>query len=316
MKQTCIIGGSGFIGSNLIPKLLLTGRFVKIVDKAPSLQNNSYENTKYFCGDYGDYDFIRKIIKGSDEIIHLAYSSVPKTSYDDPIHDILNNLPETVQLFEFALKANIKKILIVSSGGTVYGKLKNPPACELSPTNPLSPYGITKLACEKYAMMFHQLHKLPVVCVRPANAYGKGQKPFTGQGFIATAICSILQKKEILLYGKQGTVRDYIHIEDLTNGIISALESGRIGECYNIGTCIGTNNLDILKLLKPLAAKVKLNIKINKLDLRPFDVPVNILDYGKLKKDTGWTPKITLNYGLEKTWNWYSEMHKRNKCEF
>jgi UDP-glucose 4-epimerase len=316
MKSCCVIGGTGFIGANLIPKLVYSGRFVKVIARSSSPKMFLPENSEYYSGDYGDSEFLAGILKGVDEIIHLAYSSVPKTSYDDPIHDILNNLPETVQLFDLALKTRVKKILIISSGGTVYGKLDKLPASESSPTNPLSPYGITKLACEKYAMMFHEIHKLPVICVRPANAYGEGQKAFTGQGFIATAISSILQKKEILLYGSCGTVRDYIYIQDLINGIISSLELGQIGECYNIGTGVGKNNIEVLELLKPLAEKAKLNIKLKKLEQRPFDVPANILDSSKLHKHTGWKPNISLIEGLQKSWEWYSKIHKDYQCEF
>jgi UDP-glucose 4-epimerase len=316
VKTCCVIGGTGFIGSNLIPKLISADRFVKIIARNPLRQNHLLKNTEFYAGDYGDCDFLAKVLKNVDEVVHLAYSSVPKTSYDDPIHDILNNLPETVQLFDMALKAKVKKILVVSSGGTVYGKIDNFPASESFPTKPLSPYGITKLACEKYAMMFHEINGLPAICVRPANAYGEGQKAFTGQGFIATAICSILQNKEIQLYGDFGTVRDYIHIDDLTNGIVSAIESGKIGECYNIGTGLGKNNLEIIELLRPFAEDAKLNIKIKKLKLRPFDVPINILDSNKLRKDTGWQPEIPLSLGLQKTWDWYSKMHKECKCVF
>ncbi|MCE5340854.1 MAG: GDP-mannose 4,6-dehydratase [Planctomycetaceae bacterium] len=316
MKICCVIGGTGFIGSNLVPKLVSSGRFVKVIGRNPNPMVSLPKNSEYYSGNYGDSRFLAKILKGVNEVIHLAYSSVPKTSYDDPIHDILNNLPETVQLFNLALKAKIKKILIVSSGGTVYGKIARSPASESVPTNPLSPYGITKLACEKYAMMFYEIHNLPVICVRPANAYGEGQKAFTGQGFIASAICSILQKKKIQLYGDTGTVRDYIHIDDLTNGILLALRSGKIGNCYNIGTGLGKNNIEILELLRPFAEKAKLKIKIKKLALRPFDVPFNVLNFNKLKKDTGWEPKIPLSLGLQKTWDWFSKIHEEYKCGF
>ena len=102
----------------------------------------------------------------------------------------------------------MQKLVLVSSGGTVYGNPSTVPVAEDHPTTPISPYGITKLAIEKYAAMYRLTAGLPVVCVRPGNAYGEGQRPFSGQGFIATAMASVIQGKEVVLFGERGTVRD------------------------------------------------------------------------------------------------------------
>jgi UDP-glucose 4-epimerase len=199
----------------------------------------------------------------------------------------------------------IKRIVTVSSGGVIYGKAIEIPISEDHPTNPVSPYGISKLAIEKYAMMFYELKSLPVICVRPSNAYGNGQKPFIGQGFIATAIASVINQKEIVFFGDPGTIRDYIHVTDVADGIIAALENGKIGMCYNIGTGIGKDNKEILDIIQSFAKPANLDINIRKLPLRQYDVPVNILNSDKLKKDTDWEPNIPLIDGIETTWNWF-----------
>ena len=126
-------------------------------------------NVRYVAGDFGSKHFLMDVLQGVDEIIHLAYLTVPKTSFDDPVQDILNNLPGTVVLLEAADHMDVKKFVFVSSGGTVYGKGGNAPIQEDHPTNPISPYGISKLTAEKYAKMFYEIKSLPVVCVRPAN---------------------------------------------------------------------------------------------------------------------------------------------------
>ena len=116
---------------------------------------------------------------------------MPNTSFDNPLSDLLQNLPPTVQLFSEAADRGVKLVL-VSSGGTVYGEAIKLPICETHPTKPISPYGVTKRTLENYAYLYAATHGLKFVCVRPANAYGVGQRAFVGQGFISTAMAEIV----------------------------------------------------------------------------------------------------------------------------
>jgi UDP-glucose 4-epimerase len=304
VKGCCLIGGAGFIGSHLLAPLQASGRFVTVVGRSEFPARHLPEGVRYIHGDYCDGSFLRGVVSDQDEVILLAYTTVPQTSYDDPLKDLLSNVPAEVAFFEIASELPMKKILFVSSGGTVYGRAVQVPISEEHPTNPISPYGITKLTIEKYSRMYCELKSLPIVCVRPSNAYGEGQMPFAGQGFIATAMASILQGKEIVLYGEVGTVRDYVHVSDVASGMIAALDYGVPGECYNIGTGVGLNNRAILELLSPLAAAHGLSIKYNVKPPRPFDVPINILNSLKLRNLTGWQPTLPFEEGLQGLWNW------------
>lgn len=305
VKYCCIIGGAGFIGSHLVPTLLRENRKVIVIGRNDRPSRPLPPGVEYVPGDFGDKYFLRGILRGVDEIIDLAYASVPKTSYDNPVQDIFDNLPPAVNLFETAGRCGISKVLMVSSGGVVYGRAEQVPINEAAPTAPISPYGITKLAVEKYAHMFHVTQGLPVVCVRPANAYGESQRPFVGQGFVATAIASVLANQAITLFGDNGTVRDYIHAKDVATGIVAALNDGVPGEIYNIGSGVGRSNRDILDALTPLAAEAGLEMRLNVLPMRSFDVPVNILDSSKLQALTGWSPTVAFNDGIRRTWDWY-----------
>lgn len=305
MKHCCIIGGSGFIGSHLIKPLLSTNRKITIIGRNAIPTRHLPKDVSYLAGDYGDCYFIRGVLQEVDEIIALAHSTVPKTSFENPIKDITSNLPAAVQLFDIASDLSIKKLVFVSSGGTVYGKPLKIPLTEEHPTNPISPYGITKITIEKYAKMFYELRALPIVCVRPSNAFGEGQQPFTGQGFIATAIASVFNGEELLIFGEKGTVRDYIHVSDVASGIISALEQGKPGSSYNIGSGVGRNNKEILDIVFSLAKQKNLQTKVKILPPRDFDVPINILDCKKIKADTGWLPKISFEEGIRSCWEWF-----------
>ncbi|MCK4814566.1 NAD-dependent epimerase/dehydratase family protein [bacterium] len=311
----CVIGGSGFIGHHLVQNLAGQGKTVTVIGRNPLPSRPLPSEVRYIAGDYGDHHFLRGVLNDVDEIIDLAYASVPKTSFEDPVKDILHNLPPSVNLFEVASSLPIRKIVLVSSGGTVYGRSVDLPISEDHPTNPISPYGITKLAVEKYARMYYALKGLPVVCVRPANAFGEGQKPFVGQGFVSTAIASVLKGLEINIFGEQGTIRDLVYVKDVAAGITAALNHCPPGECYNIGSGIGRSNWEILEMLATIAKSRDIVMRVKVLPSRLYDVPANILDSSKLQQETGWFPTVSIMQGLERSWTYYEELFNSDNSQ-
>lgn len=306
MITTCVIGGTGAIGRHVLNLLLKKKRRVVVLGRKDKKTVVSLPNdVTYYSHDYGDVPFITNFLSGVDEVICLAYTTNPKTSYDNPITDLLTNLLPMVNLFQLASKTQIKKLIVVSSGGAVYGPVSKIPIREDCPTNPISPYGITKLAIEKYALMFHEINRLPVVIVRPGNSYGPGQKPFTGQGFVATTIGSILLGKEVVIFGTKGTVRDYVYVTDIAKGIVAAMEHGENGICYNLGSGKGRDNIEVLNQITALATKAGFKVNLKIFPKRPFDVETNILNSSLLKRDTKWKPQTNFGEGIRLTWDWY-----------
>lgn len=306
--NTLVIGGAGFIGTHLVSKLLATGRTVTILDRRTDAIQELPRGADYIAGDFGQCELIRELLRNHEEVIHLAYTSVPKTSFENPFSDLLENLPPTVQLFAETADSG-RKLLFVSSGGTVYGEAGTLPIREDHPTRPISPYGLTKLTLEGYAHLYAVTHGLKFVCVRPANAFGPGQKPFTGQGFIASAMTSMMRGLPVTVFGQRGTVRDYIYVGDLAAGIVSALEKGRPSEIYNLGSGVGRTNMDVIEAITPLLEGLAYKIRIEHLPERTFDVRANILDSGKLHKDTGWSPTTPFDKGLLRTREWLKDFH-------
>ncbi|THK43291.1 NAD-dependent epimerase/dehydratase family protein [Methylophaga sp. SB9B] len=307
--KTLVIGGAGFIGSYLVPELINSGRTVTVLGRKKLPRYLLPERAKYVQGDFSDLELICNLLDKHQEVIHLAYATVPNTSFDDPLSDLLQNLPPSVQLFKEMADRGIKLIL-VSSGGTVYGEARQLPIDETHQTKPISPYGVTKLTLENYAYLYAATHGLKFVCVRPANAYGIGQYPFTGQGFIATAIASVLAHNPIKIFGQRGTVRDYIYVSDLASGIVSALEHGRLSELYNLGSGVGLSNLDVIELFTPILKNIGLSVHIENLPERSFDVQSNVLDSSKLQKHTGWNKKVNFTDGIDTTFEWIKELQK------
>lgn len=308
MSATLVVGGGGFIGSHLILKLLESGRKdIRVVGRSDQPRFSLPKEVHYISGDISNESFIRSILQGCDEVIDLAYSTVPKTSFEDPIHDVLVNLPSTVTLIKVASEFNLRRFILVSSGGTVYGNAAYLPIDEFHLTNPVSPYGITKLAIEKYALMFNHISSLPIVIVRPGNPYGPNQLGNLGQGFIASAIFSLLNNKQVNIFGERGTVRDYIFIDDLTTGLVAALDKGKVGEVYNIGTGIGLDNKEVLDVIVKISDQSKFPLNLVIQPERPFDVAENVLSFAKLTNISGWKPQTSFQAGLKKTWLWAAQ---------
>lgn len=305
-KPVClVVGGAGFLGSHLIPLLAQGGRRIVLVAGRRAEPTFALPvATTYVQGDISNPEFLETVLDQCDEVVDLAYASVPKTSFDDPVNDVVVNLPPTVGLLKAASTRRLQRFLLVSSGGTVYGDALHLPVDENHPTDPISPYGITKLATEKYALLFHRVNGLPVVIVRPSNPYGPGQLGDRGQGFIGASMFAVLEKRTVPIFGERGTLRDYIYVDDLAAGLVAALEFGELGGVYNVGTGSGRDNLQVLDALRPLAEAAGYAINVAVGPERGFDVAANVLNPGRLMAVSGWQPRTEFDSGLAMTWRW------------
>lgn len=308
MVNTLVIGGAGYIGAHLVPQLVATGRGVTVLGRSATPRYELPEGVAYVSGDFGHREIISSLLTSHQEVIHLAYATVPNTSFENPLADLLQNLPPTVQLFSEVADRG-RKLVLVSSGGTVYGEAIKLPIREDHPTKPISPYGVTKLTLENYAHLYALTHGLQFVCVRPANAFGVGQRPFVGQGFISTAIASAMRGQPIKIFGQTGTIRDYLYISDLAAGIVSALEKGHLSETYNLGSGVGLSNFDVIKSITPLINELECEVCVEHLPERAFDVKANVLDSTKLQAHTDWKPKVEFNDGLRRVCEWLRNCH-------
>jgi UDP-glucose 4-epimerase len=298
-----VIGGGGFIGAHLVSRLIATGRRVTVVGRNEKPLYVLPDGVAYVSGDFNQLEVIDALLDHHEEVVHLAYATVPNTSFDNPLADLLQNLPPTVQLFS-EVAARGGRLVLVSSGGTVYGEAARLPIQEDHPTNPISPYGVTKLTLEKYAHLYAVTHGLKVICVRPGNAYGVGQRPYVGQGFVSTALASALRGQPVKIFGQHGTIRDYLYVSDLAAGIVSALEHGVLSETYNLGSGIGRSNLEVIHSMAPLIHQAGGKMRVEHLPERVFDVRANVLDSSKLQEHTSWKPEIEFSEGLALTYEW------------
>ncbi len=302
-RNILIVGGGGFIGQAFIKRLMLSeGYNIIAVGRSSAPKFLLPASIAYHTGDITDPAFIGPLLDWADTVVDLAYGTTPKTSFDDPVKDVILNLPASVSLQRMSSERQLRQYLLVSSGGTVYGRPNYLPIDESHPNNPISPYGISKLVTEKYAGFFFQMKNLPVVIARPGNAYGIGQFGPNPQGFIGVSMHAILNELPIEIFGERGTVRDYLYIHDLADALIALLNHGVAGETYNIGSETGSDNADVLNAIRKVIGE-QYNIKTIIHPLRPFDVSANVLNCKKIKDHTGWSPEYSLLQGIDETWN-------------
>lgn len=301
--HTLVIGGAGYVGENLVAQLVAGGRRVTVLGRSTVPGRAVAPGAVYVSGDFADTALLDSLLDAHTEVIHLAYATAPNTSFASPLNDLTENLRPAIALFAGAAKRGIR-VVFVSSGGTVYGEARCLPIREDHPTRPISPYGATKLTIENYAHLCAATDGLEFVCVRPANAYGAGQRPFVGQGFISTAMASAMKGQPIKIFGGRGTVRDYLYVSDLAAGIIAALEKGHPSETYNIGSAVGMSNLEVISAISKLLQRHGMAVAVEHMPERLSDVRANILDSAKLQEHTGWRLRTELAEGLELTYQW------------
>ncbi|MDP8952439.1 MAG: NAD-dependent epimerase/dehydratase family protein [Actinomycetota bacterium] len=196
-----LLGGSGFMGTHLVERLLEGGHFVRVYDRSPNRFRDLPPEAEYMEGELGNHGLIREAVEGIEVVYHFVSTTLPKTSNDDPIYDVRSNLVDTLQLLESCVAAGTRKVVFASSGGTVYGPPRTTPIFEEHPTEPISSYGITKLAVEKYLGLFHHLHGLDYAALRISNPYGPYQDPEGQQGAVVVFLRRILTGRPITHLG-------------------------------------------------------------------------------------------------------------------
>lgn len=302
-KSTLVIGGGGFIGGHLVLRLLAGGRRVTVLGRKVQPSNPLPAEVTYVSGSFGNQELLQALLEDNDEVVHLAHATSPNVVSCRLFDDVVQNLPNATHLF-FLAAIMKRRLLLVSSGGTVYGNSENLPILETEKIQPISSYGLIKATLERYADYHRLVHGLDFVCVRPANAYGEGQLPFSGQGLIATAIGSGISDIPIRIYGQRETIRDYIYVKDLAEGIFQALEVGAAGGVYNVGTGRGIDNLQVVDEVRQVLQEIGHKLKILRSQPRPGDVRGNVLDCRKLQRLTGWECRVGFKEGLVRTRDW------------
>lgn len=296
-----MLGGNGFIGTHLVGGLLGEGHRVRVFDRSRNRFGVDPRGAEYVEGELGNHGLVREAVKDAEVVFHLVSTTLPKTSNDDPIYDVRSNLVDTLQLLDSCVEAGVRKVVFASSGGTVYGPPRAVPITEDHPTEPITSYGIVKLAVEKYLGLYHHLHGLDYAALRVSNPYGPYQNPEGQQGAVAVFLRRIQAGQPITIWGAGDVVRDYLYVSDLTDALVSAARTGTSRKIFNIGSGRGTSLNELVALAAEVTGE---RPDVEYVQSRALDVPANVLDMARAREDLGWEAGTDLAEGMALTYDW------------
>jgi len=288
--KVLVTGASGQIGSYVLEKFVDKYEAVGIDIKPPSV-----EELREFVllGDLKSFEICENVVKDVDVVIHLAAQVSVERSWKYPIFDAENNIIATLNLLKASMERSIKKFIYISSAA-VYGNPRYVPIDENYPTNPISPYGVSKLTGEYYCKVFS--NKLHTIIIRPFNVFSARVDPNSSySGVIPKFILRAKQNLCPIIYGDGKQTRDFIHVKDVVGFIEIALKKGKSGEAYNVGTGKETSILELARLIMNIAG-IKGELIFKK--PREGDIRRSCADISKAKK-LGFKPKTNLKEDLE-----------------
>jgi len=299
--QAVVTGASGFIGSHLVDGLLRAGYRVKALGRQLpgliSVEAQLHPDLTLSSVPLADGLALQQTLEGSRVVFHLACGSLPQTSNRDPQADVQVNLLGSLNLLEAARLTDVKRLVMVSSGGTVYGVPREVPIPETHPTDPICSYGITKLAIEKYVALYRQLHGLEAVVLRVANPFGPRQRLDATQGVVPVFLGRALRGDPLQIWGDGTTVRDFLDVSDVVEALLMAARSQSDEYLFNIGSGQG---LSLNQLVGLLETQLQRSLNVEYLPSRGCDVPTNVLCIERAKQALGWTPRVSVAEGLQR----------------
>jgi len=313
--KVLVSGGAGFIGSHLADKLLERRSIVICYDnfspyysgKEKNVRNN-LNNPNYHLvkADILDFESLSEAMKDVDVVFHLAAQPGVRYSVEHPAEVSQINVNGTISVLETARRREVGKIVYASSS-SVYGNPEGMPIGEEHPLAPISPYGVSKLAGEKYCQVYRRLYGLDIVILRYFTVYGPRQRPDMA---IHRFVDQISNGKPPVVYGDGKQTRDFTYVDDIVAGTIEAAQAeGYAGEAFNLG---GGHRISVNDLLQRL---IKLLGKENVIQpvyeaAKPGDVENTHADIGKARGILGYEPRTSLEEGLKNFTEWYKVRNK------
>ena len=296
-----VTGGAGFIASQIVDAYLREGHNVYILDNlSTGFERNINPKAYFIKSDITDSKILDIFTKEKFDVVnhHAAQIDVRK-SVNDPIFDANTNILGTINLLQCCIKTGVKKFMFASTGGAVYGEQEYFPADEKHPTNPVSPYGITKLTIEKYLYFYKNEYGLNYTILRYANVYGPRQNPFGEAGVVAIFVNKLLKNENPIINGDGNQTRDYVFVEDVVKANVLTLNS-QSADIYNVGTTVETSVNDLFSKLNSIAG----NKAIEKHGPAPKGEQArSIITSEKLFQKFNWKPSIKIDEGLRKTFD-------------
>lgn len=312
-KKVLIIGGLGFIGSNIAQRMAEEGAEITILDACLdpygwNFFNVNGFNHKFIKGDIRDQELLSELVKDKDIIIDCAAQVSHTLSMSNPLLDADINCKGPLTLLEACRKNNPHAKIIYASSRGVIGGIKEGLADEESPTNPVDINGIDKLSAEKYYLLYNRLYDIKCCILRINNGYGPKSQVKTGDyAIINWFIKKAILNQEITLFGGGEQVRDYSYVDDIAEAfVLAAKREESNGEIFLIGSGQRIKLKDICELIVKCVGKGKIFYVPWDNDRKNIEIGSYVVNNKKIKEKLGWQPKIDLIEGIQKTVDFYN----------
>jgi UDP-glucose 4-epimerase len=292
-----IIGGAGFIGSQVVRECLAAGHAVRVYTRPThSMERlvDVLDRIEVRYGDFMDDHAVFEALQGMEAVVHSLSTTFPKTVLQSAAYDVMSNLLPTMRLLDHCLRLGIRNLTYLSSGGTVYGEARAIPISEDHPRTPISLYGLSKLTIENYLQFIAEVQPLSAKILRVSNPYGPSQNYYGVQGIVGVALGCLIHRRPFTIFGDGQNLRDYVHVTDVARAVRLAIEYPD-NLTVNIGTSVGTS---ITKLLDELEAASGRVLERRFEPDRGIDVRRNVLSNARARTELGWDPSYTLHDGL------------------
>ncbi len=304
-KTVIVTGGSGFIGSHLVDRLVEVSKRVVVIDKVKPSKLNKNKKAVYKKVDIRDEDVINVFKKEQpDALFHLAAHLLDRVSMREPVENAQHNVIGSLNVFEGMRRfgATGGKIMFTSSGA-VYGNQRDLPISEKAKTDPETPYGITKFVAEQYLRFYHRHYGIPYTALRLGNAFGPRQDSSVESGAISIFTSRLLRGEPVTINNDGLTTRDYVYVQDVVDAHLAAAQTSVIG-AVNVGTGVATSTSELFACVRE-AVGVQ---SVPERDERAVDLIKHIsLDTTRARQEMGWSAQVGFEEGLAKTVAWYRE---------
>lgn len=304
--KALVTGGAGFIGSNVVKLLLEEGHQVVVLDNLSSgyRQNlDPFPQLAFVEGDVRDHELVSELMQKVEVVFHLAASVGNRRSIDNPLQDSQINVIGTLNVLEAARHADVRKIVYSSSAG-IFGELKHLPISEGHPTEPDSPYGVSKLAAEKLCLVYSHLYSLEAISLRYFNVYGVNQR-YDAYGNVMPIFARwLLNGEPLVIYDDGEQTRDFINVQDVAWANLLAAQAEGVSGAFNIasGTAITINRL--AELMRDLREE---DVGVEYQPPRKGDVRHSLADISLAERTIGFRPRVDIESGLKEYIAWVAK---------
>lgn len=298
--RTLSVLGAGFIGLNLVRRLVEAGEQVAVLDHNP-VPTDLVGRVRWVTGDFGDPQAVTDAVRGAAAVFHLVSTTVPGDEHVEVSRELSENIFATLGFLDVCEQMGVPRVVFASSS-SVYGLQQTMPIPEHAITDPISSHGIQKLAVEKYLLLRRFHRGLDVRIARLSNPFGPGQRLYGRQGFIALAIGHLLKEEPVLLRDAGRPVRDFIYIDDVTQALHQLATRDHAPTVMNIGSGIGYALHQVVTEVEELIGR---RLQVVAGDPRRADIPVSVLDVSLAARRLGFRAAFPLRDGLRRTLRHY-----------